>query len=176
MLLDALGSALMSCIFVLPAFVLPVLLVPILLRVFRADELVRTASYFTLKPLLATFLWAFLYFLGEGGLGLPRPLTLGLTLVPGIGLTLLILWGARKHFRTESATLLLFLAADALRWLNSFLFMLGSGPNGWGDPGPNYLAGMILPNLYAVMAVVVMWLRARKRDQAAREALGRLEA
>lgn len=174
MLQDALGYALMAYLFVYPAFVLPVILGPLVLWLFRSDELARLAGLFTLKPLLATFLWAFLYFLGDQGLSLPRSLTRLLTLLPGIILTLLILWGGRRFFRTESATILLFVLADALRWLNSFLFLLGSGIDGWSDPGPNYIIGLALPNLYALMVLVVLWLRSRRRDQIAREALNRL--
>ena len=149
-------------LFTSPAYVLPLILGPVLLRRFREDDLSRMAGWFTLKPLLATPLWAWIVDL-EGGTGFYLPLDAFPTLIPGIGLTLWILWKYRHLLRSNMGTIILLLVGDALRWLNSFAWLTIDSDAG----SPFYTAGLILPNAYAVMALVIVWLRKRRSLQAA---------
>ena len=174
MLAPVLNVLALVLLFTSPAFVLPIILGPIILRRYREDELSRLAGLFTLKPLLATPLWGLIFSL-EDRLSLAPSLKLAVTLVPGIGLTLLILWATRRAFAAERRTGLLFLAADALRWLNTFAWLLFSASLGRSSPDVLYVVGLVLPNAYAVMALLMMRSRRKGRERSAQQALGRLE-
>lgn len=148
---------LMILIFVSPAAILPLILGPIILRVFREDEISSMAGLLTLKPLLATPLWAFIIALGSE-LDLPGLITQLLSIVPGIGLTLLIVWKFRALFGTQQKIAFVLLAVDAMRWLNSFAaFQFGHGAGDF-----YYWLGLILPNAYAILVLAILWIRQRQ--------------
>lgn len=145
-----------------PAFILPVIAGPVILRLFRDDPVRGLAGWFTLKPLIATPIWIFIVSLSDG----PKGWVLPFSLLPGIGLTLYLVYKFRHLLDAERKIFTVLLAGDALRWLNSFVFLLASGGTfpGWNEEIP-YRIGVILPNAYAVMAFVILWLR-RKRGEA----------
>jgi len=153
-----------------PAFVLPVIAGPVILRFFRDDPLRGPAAAFTLKPLVATPLWLlFLLNLGDPG---PGYQTSPVTMIPGIGLTLVILYAYRHLFRTERNIFLLLLGADAIRWLYSFAALRFGALTIYelSVESPPFLIGVILTNAYAVMALMILWLR-RKRREASKQAI-----
>ena len=173
-MLGALNFAVIALAFTLPAFILPLILGPILLRRYRDDDLSKLAGWLTLKPVLATPLWALILGSMSSFTAFPA-LKEALTLIPGIGLTLLILWANRRLFAAEKTTGLMFLLADALRWLNAFAWVYFSASLGMSAPDPYYVIGLVLPNAFAVMAFLVMRSRRKGRERAAQLALGRLE-
>jgi hypothetical protein len=120
------------------------------------------AGWFSLKPLLATPLWALIVDL-EGRTRFYQTHEALPTLIPALGLTLWIVWKYRHLLRTNTGTILLLLIADALRWLNSFTWLTINSDAG----SPYYTAGLILPNAYALMALMIVWLRKRRSLQAA---------
>ena len=149
-------------IFTSPAFVLPLILGPIILRKFVDDSLSRLAGVFTLKPLVATPLWALsLVLLDE--LKLPKDIGPALSLIPAIVLTVMIVWRYNNLFKTETRIASVLAGADAIRWLNTFAWMQSGGHARITDTF--LMAGWILPNAYAVMSLVILWLRARKQMQ-----------
>jgi hypothetical protein len=152
----------MVMIFTCPAYLLPLILGPILLRRFKDDELSKMAGWFTLKPLLATPLWALIVDL-EGRTRFYTTLDALPTLIPAIGLTLWIVWKYRHLLRTNLGTVILLLIGDALRWLNSFAWLTIDSSSG----SPFYTAGLILPNAFAVMVLVIALLRKRRSLQVA---------
>jgi hypothetical protein len=152
---------LLVMVFTWPAYVLPLILGLTTRFYFKKDELSRMAGWFSLKPILATPLWALMISIGNST-HLSRDLQAALGLIPGIGLTLWIVWKYRHLLRTETGTVTLLLLGDALRWLNSFAWVIDNALD-----SPFYTAGLILPNAYALMAFVIAWLRKRRSLQAA---------
>jgi hypothetical protein len=146
-----------------PAHLLPAVIGGVLLVGYPHKALSGLAGLLTLKPLVATPLWVWLYVFSEQhGLlyGAVGPL---LTLLPGIGLTLIILGIKRQDLAYAGRLLIIFLVCDALRWINSFLFVLNGEPLVL-DYSPADIRGLILPNLYAVMSLVmVFWIEPRLR-------------
>ncbi len=157
------GSILLVLIFASPAFVLPLIIGPIILRLFHDDELSKIAGVFTLKPLVATPLWALTLAL-FGKSTPPEDIAQVLSLIPAIGLTAAIVWRFKHSFKTDARIASVLVGADAVRWLNTFAWMqFGAHPR---ITDPFLLAGWILPNAYAVMALVILWLRARRQKPA----------
>lgn len=148
-----------ALVFASPAFVLPAILGPVILRLYRGDELSKLAGVFTLKPLLATLLWAFIYSLGIT-LDLPEGAVQILLLIPGIGLTMLIVLAFKRLFRSETRIALVLLVVDALRWLNTFAWVRSRDVL----ESPLYMVALILPNAYAIMALAILWFRARRYE------------
>jgi hypothetical protein len=146
-------------VFTSPAYVLPILLGPLILRSYRADPLGGLAGAFTLKPLAATPLWALLLFLSDR-MGLPDQLAPLVVLIPGIGLTLIIVRLYGQVFRSEKRIAFILLACDALRWLNTFFWSLLSGD--LSAQTPFHIIGLVLPNAYAIMAIAILSYRARQ--------------
>ena len=140
-----------------PAFILPVIIGPIIWIKFRADETSRAAAALTVKPLVATFL------LG-GSIPYIHSPTVNCTFLPGLLLTLAIVFKFRRLFRSSPSVFALLLAVDTVRWLNTFVMFspwLGE-PLDYENPGgPLYSLALFLPNGFAVMALVVAILRAR---------------
>jgi hypothetical protein len=146
-------------VFASPAFVLPLILGPIILYYYK-DGTGKLAGWFTLKPLLATPLWVITAVL-LGDLNLPLGLIAALSLAPAVLLTLLIVWRFRRSFQVDSRIPFAFVAADALRWLNTFT-LIHFGSTTLNDPF--FLLGWILPNAYAIMALVLLRLRKKQLD------------
>lgn len=151
---------LMVMVFTSPAFVLPLILGPVILRSYK-DELGKFAGWLTLKPLIATPCWALMLELLDK-FKLPKDPGQALSLLPAVVLTLLISWKFRGVFKAER-TVFVFLAADALRWLNTYVWMHFDGRAQLTDPF--LLAGWILPNAYAVMALIILVRRKKQSDQ-----------
>ena len=101
-------------IFTWPAYVLPLILGPIILTLFRRDDVSRMAGWFTMKPLLATPLWAMMLAWGENA-NVSQEFKAVMGLIPGIGLTLWIIWNYRHVLRTDTEIVILLLIGDALR-------------------------------------------------------------
>jgi hypothetical protein len=170
---NLLENVLLILIFVWPAFILPILIGPIILRVFRRDNLRRLAGLFTLKPVLATPLWAAAYLVGDTLTG-SYWIGYALSMLPALVLTLLIVRSCRQAFATDRSMALLLLAGDAVRWLNTLAWQVLSEDIGFSTLDPYYLAGLILPNLYALMALILLWVRARNQTRLESQALERL--
>lgn len=160
--MDILIYALSGTIILWPAFVLPVIAGIILPIYFRDDPIHGLAEAFTLKPLIATPVWLYILLT----LAPPGKTASPVTLIPGIGLTLVIVYAFRGLFRTETKTFLILLGADAIRWLYSFAYLrLATGT--FNEPiveNPLYLIGLILPNAYATLAFVILWIRRSRRE------------
>lgn len=160
---EPIEGILVVLIFTAPAFVLPLILGPIILRSFGADTLSRMAGWFSMKPLLATPLWALIVTL-EGRTTFHQALDAAPTLIPGIGLTLWIVWRYRHLLRTELALVILLIVMDVPRWLNSFAWLTIDS----SADSPFYVAGLILPNAYAAISLAIAWLRQRRSVKATR--------
>jgi len=155
--MDMLRAVFLGMVILWPAFVLPLIAGIAILIYFRGDPIRGLAGAFTMKPVLATPVWLYiiLTITEVGNRGSPP------TLIPGIGLTLLLLYLFRRLFRTERKAFLLLLAGDAVRWLYSLAYLrfwMGS----LGDltlKDPPFLVGILLPNAYALMAFLFLWIR-----------------
>lgn len=149
-------------VFALPAFVLPGILGPLLMYRYRQDRISQVAGWFTLKPLAATPLWILMIALGDS-LGVPFRITQAFSWLPGFGLTLLLIWWFRKSIRQEIRASLLFVIADALRWLNAFV-AVAAAKSLSGKLDLFYFMGVAAANLYALMALVIMWVREKREE------------
>jgi hypothetical protein len=153
-----LAYAILSIPLTWPAHILPLIIGIVLLRTLRDSPLSGLLGLFTLKPLLATPLWASLLYVVEDSSGLLHgPLGPLITLLPGIGLTLLILLNQRRNLRYAGWLLIPILVLDALRWINSFLYALNQLSLQWHYPY-GLTVGLFMPNLFAVMALAMaLW-------------------
>jgi hypothetical protein len=165
---ETFGYTLLVLLFTWPAYILPIVIGPILLAKLRGDRIARLAGLFILKPLLATPLWAMLLSLKESSYMTEQTFNM-LSMLPAILLTLLIVWRHRTAFTTDRNLALLLLFADALRWLNTLAWQLWDG-----EMGAFYVLGLALPNAYAIMALIILWLRTRSQSRLEQTALGRL--
>lgn len=163
-MLGALAAVVLVFVYTWPAFILPLLLGPLILRLHKNDALSRPAAWFTLKHLLATALWAAIYSVGLDNARLSGVISV-LSLMPAIGLTLMIVLRFKDVLMAATTTALVFVGMDALRWLNTLAWMWSHGGTNLTDPF--FIAAWILPNAYAVAALVIMQLRARRYQQAA---------
>lgn len=143
-----------------PAFILPLIVGPILLIKFRDDDLSRAAGWLTLKPVLATFLWALIFVSTDS-----TEATYYLTLLPGVILTLIIAFSFRHLFKSETLIFSMLLLLDAIRWTITFV-MFGPWleiPIDPVDPeGLLYLMALIIPNFYATLSLIIGIFRARR--------------
>lgn len=142
----------------LPAFILPLIIGPIILFTYRKDQLSGIAGALTLKPLLATPILGVTTYMGLRQAVDPWLLS---TLLPGIVLTLLIVLAFRHSLKTDPDIVGVLLVADAIRWLNTHA-MLASGDSFWS---PLFLVALVLPSLYALMALGILQRRAKQRTQ-----------
>ena len=161
--MNLLFYALGGMIVLWPAFVLPVIAGAVILLYFRDDPIRGMAGAFTLKPLIATPVWLYMLI----SLAPARDTSSPITLIPGIGLTLLLVYAFRGVIRTEAKTALVLLVGDAIRWLYPFAYLFWS-PGAFEKSSvenPLFLIGLILPNAYAALAFVILWVR-RQRGEA----------
>ena len=129
----------------------------IYLYINRPDDLGQMATYLTLKPIVTTPIWvAIIYTLLPASIHELEPAHF-LTILPGAGVTIVIMFMYRHVFtgpKAGSAKVLL--ALDCIRWLNSFLLIL---PYGGGTNGPlNCLfafVGLAMPSAFAVVALTL---------------------
>lgn len=168
---DVIDPALVLLMFASPAFILPFILGLVILVKYRKDDLSRLAGVFTFKPIIATPLWAVIFqqttsvpvMLPEAAdkSHLLTPLYI-LTLLPGATLTLLIVIAFRKLYAQKSKWAYVLLGLDMLRWLNTFFaHLIWVRPYGLSTGWFLYIAGMVLPNVYAVIALVISIIQAR---------------
>ena len=127
------------------------------LYVNRPDDLGKLATYLTLKPIVATPIWvAIISTLLPPAIHELEPAHF-LTILPGAGLTIVIVLMHRHVFtgpRAGSAKVLLVL--DCIRWLNSFLLILpyGGGTNGLLNCLFAFV-GLAMPSVLAVVALIL---------------------
>lgn len=122
------------------------------------NRLAQLAGLLTLKPLLATPLW--FTTISSVGNGKTQPSIDGLvtTLLPGVGLTVLLLvvyHGVLRDNRTRAGAVWLLLL-DCARWLNSFILLL-SGGSYFSSTLTGLMCvtaplGIVLPSIYAFVA------------------------
>ena len=156
-----LSATVFVIIYVWPAFILPLILGSILLIRFRQDNMSRVLGWLTLKPIAATFLLAwYLAIFGSSEGDIPF-----FALIPGPLLTFIISFRFRNLFKTQKLLFGLFLGLDALRWINTFIML-----SPWVQPSYHpdnlrgssfYIIALILPNVYALIAMSTGLLRAR---------------
>jgi len=122
----------------------------------RPHALGRMAALLTLKPILATPLWLAILSAEPQ----PSPLRAGLSALPGLTLTLLIVWACRSVFSGSTAgPAWSLLGLDGLRWLNSAALALTV--SGRYSQATGSLAclmaqiGLALPSLFALAALAV---------------------
>ena len=138
-------------------FAFPITIGPIILLSHRHDALARLAGVFTVKPLAATPLWALILALRPDIRSDAQQTTsLLLTLVPGIGLTLLILWVFRRVYKLEPTRAYVLLGADVIRWLSTFVMLLMYPNADLSLRAGYYLLALAVPNAYAFLAAIIV--------------------
>lgn len=111
------------------------------------------AALFTLKPLLATPAWLLI----TDSLGAGNMFTLSMSILPGVGLTALIVFAFRStYFRLIQQIPRRLLIFDCVRWLNTFLALgialAGGLPVAAFVSLPMAFVGMAIPTIYAIFA------------------------
>ncbi len=157
-----------------PLLVIPFIVGANLLRSFADDPLCKLASVFTLKPIVASALLALLllnpWIKADPGQAAPW------SVLPGAGLTVLIVWYFRHLYIPTTPLAYLFLAADFLRWGNTYVLLRSLNPPPL-DFSPevapvfwiSLLAACVLPSAYAAMAWFVVNVRRTRRRMTRRE-------
>lgn len=140
-------------IFGIPLLVGLVLLVKHFVKRRDGGHYCLLAAAFTLKPLIASPLWLLI----AGGPGLPKQVMLPLSILPGVGLTALIVLAFRSSFsrpmKEIPRSLLIF---DCVRWLNSLLALSIAALAGYSGIGFAFIfafVGLALPSIYAIYAL-----------------------
>jgi hypothetical protein len=154
---------LLIMIFLWPAFMLPVILGSLILRQYGHDPLGRMAGMFSMKPLAATPLWALIFAMGDRQ-EISFAVTQVISWVPAILLTLLLAILFRRVFSTDRRLAWVLIGMDAVRWLNTFTGVALNRALG-GALSTFYLAGIIIANAYPVVALIILWVRARGGDR-----------
>jgi hypothetical protein len=151
--------------FVWPAFVLPTIIAPIILKYRLDNELNKLIATLVFKPVIATLLWALILMFT-----MDYPQFFVLTLAPGLGLTLVIVWKFRRLIRVNTIIMAVLIGLDILRWGNTFLTM--TLPVGWyrfemlRNPYESlgYCLGLLLPNVYAMVGLLICMMYARQQN------------
>jgi hypothetical protein len=113
-----------ALLFVLP-FILPLIIGLALVWRTTTSGLSHLCGWLTLKPLVATPLWLVLVAATFTGNWSRPSLAYGLTAIPGIGLTIMLVWIFRAEIDWRpSSPIWLLLVLDTLRWGSSFLLGL----------------------------------------------------
>ncbi len=124
------------------------------------------AALLTLKPIVATPIWVAIIQGFSISTDRLQPAHF-LSLLPGAGLTLLIVLVFRPLFSgPQAGSALILVAIDCARWLNSFLLILPYGDNSGGIliRCISALLGLALPTVFAVVALrTVLTGRAAER-------------
>jgi hypothetical protein len=110
----------------IPAYILPVIIGSILLARSKTNQLSRLAGVFTLKPLVATPIWLFIYLYTHLE-GLPVVIEVFFLLLIAVGLTGLIVLVFKPLLKTETKMVSVLLVMDSLRWLNTALYLIFMG-------------------------------------------------
>lgn len=143
----------LACFAGLP-FLVPLAVGSCLLYLYRTehDRLYLMAGLLTLKPIVTTPIWFLILMRTDPAFGSPSAACL--SVLPGAiltALTMIAFW--RLCFGREAALAWTLLAFDSARWINSYLYVFTS--NSW-----TAILGLALPTLYALLASVVLALRA----------------
>ena len=144
----------LPCVF---PFLLPPLIVGgYLLSRLSSWPLQRFVALLTLKPLFATPLWLALLELSvQPSWAHPIPDTL-LHALPGISLTIFIVWVCRASLKAQSAGLIAtLLVLDTIRWGSTVLSQAANRP--YGTEGLGILS-VTMPSVFAIVA----WRASRK--------------
>jgi len=141
--------------FVLPLLVLPLIIGGYLLSRSSPSPLTHFMALLTLKPLLATPLWLILAQLSVMPFWThPIPDVL-LQALPGISLTLLIVWVCRARLKGQPVGIITtLLVLDTLRWGSTVFSYTPDRPFGGESL---FLLSLAMPSIFAVVA----WLMSR---------------
>jgi hypothetical protein len=152
-------------ILTLPAFILPICMSPIIWALSKGNNVIKLAATFSFKPIIAIPLWILIhaifvsdpYFLASALFHL-------LTLIPAVGLTIIIVMIFRHLYKSKSKPAFLLLGLDAVRWIYTALVSSFAPLNdtffiliGIGDA---------IPNLVSVIALVIALKQHSKRNRA----------
>lgn len=141
-------------------------MVGLYLVISRPAGLGLLAGLLTLKPIVATPIWIAILEGFSVSVTTLEPAHF-LTLLPGAGLTIVIVFIFRPLFSGPTAgPARLLLALDCARWLNSFLLVLPFGSSPGTDELPCVLAliGLALPTVFAVVALVAVFTHGKTRS------------
>jgi len=150
-------------VFAIPVILGIVLLIKFFLNRHNGHQIYLLASIFTLKPMVATPIWFWIFWMTASPNIFTRALYLSISILPGAGLTALIVLTFRSLFLDPTTKvprwLLIF---DCIRWLNSFLLLaslvMGTAT---ADNGfllcvlPTGYAGLFIPSIYAIFALII---------------------
>jgi hypothetical protein len=163
--MDTIDTFVYIFVLTLPAYILPLIAGPLILVFFRKDPLARLAAFFTLKPIIATPVWILLYQLTLSVHYIYHTFAFYLaTLLPGFLITLILVYGYRFLFRSSPVFFSLLIGLDVVRWSYTFfLFLpvLGFSPVELVE-GPWFTVALVFPNLYAAMALILVFGRFRR--------------
>jgi hypothetical protein len=135
-------------LFCVMPFMLPLIIGLALVRRTTTSGLSHLSGWLTLKPLVATPLWIALVAATSTGNWSRPSLAYGLTALPGVGLTIVLVWVFRAEVRWRPINpVWLLLVLDTLRWGSSFLL-------GFDTAAAIYLVLMSLamPTVFALCA------------------------
>jgi len=144
---------------------LPFLLVPLAIGAYllsrsSTSPLTYFMALLTLKPLLATPLWLLLVQLSVDPTWTDPIPKVGLYSLPGIGLTLLIVWACRARLKGQPAGIIaILLVLDTFRWGSTVITQAGYRP-----PPPTgeilFILSLTMPSIFAIVA----WLLSRNLE------------
>ncbi len=147
------------CMCIFPALVIPAI-IGFSLRSRNYDDFTRMATLLTLKPIVATPIWFLLYINRDISLGQLAPgyytseiipPAYLLTLLPGLGLTLIILIVCWRAFgQAKPSSLLILIGLDCVRWLTSFAMRFKWDV--WSFQCWLPIIGVLMPSIYARIA------------------------
>lgn len=141
-------------VFAIPAIGGIVLLIRYFLHRLNGGQIYLLAAIFTLKPLIATPLWARIL----GSSVFTNPLATSLSVLPGAGLTAIIVIAFRSMYSSRTRKIpIRLLILDCVRWMNTLLALVL--PKFGGTLGPFLalmlaIAGFALPSIYAIYALI----------------------
>jgi hypothetical protein len=143
-----------------PAFILPLVFGIAILKIKGRDSFSKAVGLFTLKPIFAVGLWVLWLF------AITEPYYL--LFLPGLILTLLLLWIFRSTVWANRRIFAWLLGFDALRWLYTYILFLpeldiAPPVNPFSDP--YFLVALILPNLYAIYAWYTVKKYAKSKEE-----------
>ena len=140
---------------ILLPFIFPLLLPPLAIGAYlfrrpASSPLLHFVALMTLKPLFATPFWLYVIQLSVTPDSPPLTPNVVLEALPGISLTLLIVWTCRADLKGQSAGIIItLLILDTVRWGSTVLSQPLVRPVGSGFP---LLLSMSMPTAYSIVA------------------------
>lgn len=149
--------------FLLPAGVIGLF---ILIK-FRSSRFAVLTGLLTIKPLLATPIWFYIYslYLNHYGTCQIHPAYV-FTALPGIGLTILLALLFRDQFSGKnSKQVYILLVLDTIRWSNSVLFLPHCPPlhELWKDLYPSFF-GLAFPTIFSLVSIYFVAVSKKKKS------------